>query len=41
MPVGIYQNGGAGAGTVTITGLTPGQAYQVQVFNYVSDNDPA
>ncbi|HSY16710.1 MAG TPA: hypothetical protein VK815_00175, partial [Candidatus Acidoferrales bacterium] len=37
---GIYQNGSAGAGTVTITGLTPGQAYQVQVFNYVSDNDP-
>lgn len=36
---GIYQNGGAGAGIVTITGLTPGQAYQIQVFNYVSDND--
>ena len=37
---GIYQNGGAGDGTVTITGLTPGQPYQVQVFNYVSDGDP-
>ena len=37
---GIYQNGGAGAGTVTIAGLTPGQNYSVQVFNYVSDNDP-
>jgi hypothetical protein len=36
---GIYQDGGSGAGTVTIAGLTPGQAYQVQVFNYVSDND--
>jgi hypothetical protein len=36
---GIYQNGGAGAGTVTISGLTPGQNYSVQVFNYVSDGD--
>jgi hypothetical protein len=37
---GIYQNGGSGAGTVTITGLTPGQPYQIQVFNYANDNDP-
>lgn len=37
---GIYQNGGAGTGTVTITGLTPGQTYQIQVFNYANDNDP-
>ena len=36
---GIYQNGGAGTGTVTISGLTPGQNYEVQVFNYVSDGD--
>jgi len=36
---GIYQNGGAGAGTVTISGLTAGQNYEVQVFNYVSDGD--
>ena len=36
---GIYQNGGAGAGTVTITGLTAGQNYEVQVFNYASDGD--
>lgn len=36
---GIYQVGGAGAGTVTISGLTPGQNYLVQVFNYVSDSD--
>ena len=36
---GVYQNGGAGTGTVTISGLTPGQNYEVQVFNYVSDND--
>jgi len=37
---GIYQNGGSGAGTVTITGLTPGQGYEIQVFNYANDNDP-
>lgn len=36
---GIYQNGGAGTGTVTITGLTPGQSYAIQVFNYANDND--
>ena len=36
---GIYQDGGTGAGTVTITGLTPGQSYEVQVFNYASDGD--
>jgi hypothetical protein len=36
---GIYQDGGAGAGTVTISGLTPGQNYSVQVFNYANDND--
>lgn len=36
---GIYQNGGSGGGTVTITGLTPGQTYQIQVFNYANDND--
>ena len=37
---GIYQNGGSGTGTVTISGLTPGQAYEIQVFNYANDNDP-
>src|SRR5579863_4396393 len=37
---GIYQNGGSGTGTVTITGLTPGQSYEIQVFNYANDNDP-
>ncbi len=37
---GIYQNGGSGTGTVTITGLTPGQSYEIQVFNYALDNDP-
>lgn len=36
---GTYQNGGAGAGVVTITGLKPGHAYSVQVFNYANDND--
>jgi hypothetical protein len=36
---GTYEVGGAGAGTVTLRGLTPGQSYTVQVFNYVSDND--
>jgi hypothetical protein len=37
---GIYQNGGSGTGSVTITGLTPGQTYEIQVFNYANDNDP-
>jgi hypothetical protein len=37
---GVYQNGGSGTGTVAITGLTPGQSYAVQVFNYANDNDP-
>ena len=37
---GIYQNGGSGTGTVTIAGLTPGQSYEIQVFNYANDNDP-
>jgi hypothetical protein len=36
---GIYQDGGSGAGIVTITGLTPGQGYEIQVFNYASDGD--
>jgi hypothetical protein len=36
---GTYENGGAGAGTVTLSGLTAGQKYSVQVFNYVSDGD--
>jgi len=36
---GIYDDGGAGAGTVTIAGLTIGQNYAVQVFNYANDND--
>jgi hypothetical protein len=37
---GIYENGGAGAGTVTISNLTPGVNYSVQVFNYANDGDP-
>jgi hypothetical protein len=37
---GIYQDGGAGSGTVTIANLTPGLNYAVQVFNYANDNDP-
>src|SRR5258707_4638321 len=37
---GVYQDGGSGTGTVTITGLTPGQSYAVQVVNYANDNDP-
>ena len=36
---GTFQNGGAGAGTVTINGLTAGHIYQVQVFNYAGDGD--
>ena len=31
---GVFQFGGAGSGTVTISGLTVGASYQVQVFNY-------
>ena len=37
---GIYQNGGSGAGTVTISGLNAGYEYQVQIFNYAPDGDP-
>src|ERR1700677_2973524 len=36
---GIYQDGGSGAGTVTISGLSVGFEYQVQVFNYAVDSD--
>ena len=36
---GTYEAGGAGAGTVTISGLTAGQKYSVQVFNYANDSD--
>jgi lysophospholipase L1-like esterase len=36
---GIYQNGGSGAGTVTISGLNTGYEYLVQVFNYAPDGD--
>ncbi|HWY32767.1 MAG TPA: discoidin domain-containing protein, partial [Candidatus Acidoferrum sp.] len=36
---GIFQNGGSGTGTVTISGLTPGHEYSVQVFNYAPDGD--
>ena len=31
---GVFQNGGSGSGTVTISGLTVGDRYQVQIFNY-------
>ncbi|MGA2869821.1 MAG: hypothetical protein ABSF34_11770, partial [Verrucomicrobiota bacterium] len=37
---GIYQTGGANTGTISISGLTTGQTYQVQIFNFVSDGDP-
>ena len=36
---GIYQNGGSGSGTVTLSALKPGHGYMVQVFNYAPDND--
>jgi lysophospholipase L1-like esterase len=36
---GTYETGGAGAGTVTISGLTPGDNYSVQVFDYAGDGD--
>ena len=37
---GIFQNGGSGTGTVTISGLTIGHSYLVQVFNFAPDGDP-
>jgi len=37
---GIYQTGGSGSGTVTISGLKAGYSYVVQVFNYAPDGDP-
>jgi lysophospholipase L1-like esterase len=37
---GIFQNGGGGSGTVTLSGLSSGHSYQVQVFNYAPDGDP-
>jgi hypothetical protein len=37
---GIYQTGGTNTGTISISGLTTGQTYQVQIFNFVSDGDP-
>jgi lysophospholipase L1-like esterase len=36
---GTFESGGAGAGTVTLSGLTLGHAYSVQVFNYANDGD--
>ncbi|HXC35937.1 MAG TPA: hypothetical protein VNV43_08675, partial [Candidatus Acidoferrales bacterium] len=36
---GIYQNGGSGTGTVTISGLNAGSEFLVQVFNYAPDGD--
>ena len=36
---GTFENGGAGSGVVTISGLTAGHSYSVQVFNYANDND--
>jgi lysophospholipase L1-like esterase len=36
---GIFQNGGAGSGTVTLSGLLSGHSYEVQVFNYAPDGD--
>jgi lysophospholipase L1-like esterase len=36
---GTFENGGTGAGKVTISGLTPGDTYSVQVFNYANDGD--
>jgi lysophospholipase L1-like esterase len=35
----IYQFGGNGTGTVTISGLSFGHLYQIQVFNYAPDGD--
>ena len=37
---GIFQNGGTGTGTITLSGLSSGHSYLVQVFNYAPDGDP-
>jgi hypothetical protein len=36
---GTFEFGDTGAGTVTISGLTPGHTYQVQIFDYAGDGD--
>jgi hypothetical protein len=36
---GTFQDGDAGAGTVTISGLSLGHTYQVQIFDYAGDGD--
>jgi len=37
---GVYSNGGSATGIVTISNLTPGDLYTVQVFQWAADNDP-
>ena len=37
---GIFQNGGAGSGMVTLSGLLSGHSYEVQLFNFAPDGDP-
>jgi hypothetical protein len=37
---GVYSNGGSATGIVTISNLTPGDSYAVQVFQWAADNDP-
>ena len=37
---GIYQSGGGGTGTITVTNLQPGFTYAVQIFNFAPDGDP-
>lgn len=37
---GVYQSGGNGAGTITLTNLQPGFSYSVQIFNFAPDGDP-
>jgi hypothetical protein len=37
---GVFQFGGAGMGRILISGLTTGQIYQVQIFNFAPDGDP-
>lgn len=36
---GIFQNGGAGTGVITLSGLTVGHTYLAQIFNYALDGD--
>ena len=37
---GVYSDGGSATGIVTLSGLTTGNLYSIQVFQWADDNDP-